>query len=308
MAKAIKPVTKSEAQLHYESVTTFFKWAIGIAGACVSVIVAIALYSTYSNIGEMKRDMREDLKEVKTKYDNSIQELKSQISDLKQDAQLTVENIRNDSKEAVLSTKEYSQNELSRISKTTNQLAITETRNQLDNIFATDKIQNLIQTQAVKEVKNKVVEIVAEQTKNFGDISDAASEIRQYKKSARIRLMSYFLRPKNVSDSLIAKQLFDQITSDFEKSFTDDIKNDPNNSNWIFTTDGVNSLKKGEIPKDPKDEQKLWQMYSLLKESSEYDLYQSIHTVARLRSITGLNFHLLDLERAEKWFENLKKH
>ncbi len=268
---------------------------------CIATILTIALSFTYTNVKEMK----DDLKDIKSEYNNNVKDLKSQILELKTDAKETVNQIRDDSKAAVLSTKEYSENELSRISTSTRQLALTETQNQLDNIFATDKIQNMIQTNAVREIKTKVVDIVSEQTKNVGDISDAAAEMRAYKFSGRDRLRSYFINPKRSLDSLIAKQLYDQIALDFFNQTDRQVKGDKINLLQSYDSNSLQLLRSGILPKNTTLGNEL---PSMIKDVNgfEYALDQTIWNIYRLRIITGIDFQILDIEAVNKWYKGLK--
>lgn len=71
----------------------------------------------------------------------TIKGLNDQIVDLKKDAKETISQIKYDSKEAVVSTKEYSENEISRISLSTKQAALDETQKQLSYILGLIKFK-----------------------------------------------------------------------------------------------------------------------------------------------------------------------
>ena len=203
--------TESEEKLHYESLTSYLKTIVSIAGTAIGIMAGVAIYFSYSNV----KDMKDDLKEIKKDYAETVIGLHNQIVDLKKDAKETALQIKEDSRDAVNSTKEFSENEISRISVSTRQTALDETQKQLANIFETDKIKNLIQNQAVKEIKSKMTAIVDEQTQNMSAINDAASEMRIERPEGTKKLKAYFQNPVNVQDSLQAKKLYDQISQDY---------------------------------------------------------------------------------------------
>lgn len=55
---------KSEEKLHYESLTSYLKTIIGIAGTAIGIMAGVAIYFSYSNV----KDMKEDIKEIKKDY------------------------------------------------------------------------------------------------------------------------------------------------------------------------------------------------------------------------------------------------
>ena len=210
---------KTEQQIHYESVTDYLKWAIGIAGGAITIIVAVALFVSWGSVKDMKDD-----------YATTIKDLKEEIKDLKKDADKTVfdmttdtksniDALKQEAKETVVATQDYTKNELERIEANTNDIALTETKTELAKIFGSNKIQDLIENEAVKEVKDKVQEIVFEQTKNLSRINDAASEMRIGRKQGMEKLRSHFLKPDNSLDSLTAINLYNQIIEDYVQVF-----------------------------------------------------------------------------------------
>ncbi len=306
MAKATHRIKeKSEEQQHYESMISFLKWGIGIAGSLIAIIAAVAITVSYNSIKDLKTDMSADLKDLKNNYSSKVDELKSQIIELKSDAKETVLQIKDDSKDAVESTKEYSEKEISRISTSTSQIALGETQKQLDNIFATDKIQNLIQTQAVKEIKSKVVDIVAEQTKEFGNISDAAAQVRAYRFSGLRKLRSYFINSRNPLDSLIAKNLYDQISIDFYNQIESQVKEEKKDF-LKFDSSAIQDLRNGKLPTNQALLNEISSAISNVN-SEEYDLFSCIYSIYELRILTNIKFEILDIDTVNKWYKNLKK-
>lgn len=297
--------TKTEQQEHYESLISLLKYGLSFAGVVVGIITTVALWFTWSNVKDMKGDMKTELADAKESYKGTIKDLNAQISDLKKDASVTIDRIQQDARLAVSSTEDYSQKEISRISSSTKQIALNETQKQLDYIFGTDKIQNLIQNQAVKEIKNKVIDIVSEQTKNVGDISDAAAEMRAYKFSGRSRLRAYFINPKNTFDSAIAKQLYDQISADF---FT--IMREQADKKEVilskYDSASLAKLRNKEFPSGTPLAGEVMNIISMVN-GTQYDLFQCVWGIYELRIFTNIDFQIIDVEAVNKWYDALKK-
>jgi hypothetical protein len=141
---------------HYEYITKFLLWALGVTGALIATIVSIAIYVSYKD----RDSMREE-------YSNTIKDLRGQINDIKNEASETSKNIKSDLKDEVISTKKYSQNELERIHAQTSEVALSETKKEVGDIFKSDKIKDIIENQAINEIQTKVKDIVNKETENL---------------------------------------------------------------------------------------------------------------------------------------------
>jgi len=216
---------KTEEQIHYENLKRYFLWAISITGTFIAVIAGFAIFVTYND----RNAMREE-------YSKSISDLKAQIAEIKNDATQSAKAIKDDARESVRDTKEYAQSEISHITTSTNEIALREAQRQIDAIFATTKIQDLIENQAVKEIKNKLPEIINAQTRNEFIIHDLADKMRQGFRDAADSLKSFFLNSRNPTDSFHAKELYDEITAEFQAKAEIDGKS----GEWqIFTNDST---------------------------------------------------------------------
>ncbi len=300
--KGVKPNGKSEEQMHYEHVLSFLKYGVSVISLMITILLSLGLAFTFNSVS----DIRNELKEVKTEYKSVVKTYIDQISDLKKDADKTVAEIKSDSKDAVLSTKEYSENELSRISNSTKQIALQETQAQLKEQFQTDKIQNLIQNQATKEIKSKVLEIVSENTSNISDISDAASAMRIQRKEGQIRLSNYFAPGNNATDSLAAKKLYDKIYSDFYNAAVQEHRdsNIPPDDTGGFSSENIELMKNGFKPKGHADFDRLENWVLNIKESTE--LYAISQSIFRLSKILNKDWEIFDTDSVYDWFKRLK--
>lgn len=298
--------SKSEEQKHYENLTSYFKSIVQITSTTIGIITAVALFFTWSSLRDLKSDMKDDLISAKSEYTEAIAGLRSEISELKKEASTTLSRTQNESRDAIQRTMSYSKDEIHKITASTKQIAIDETQKQLNYIFGTDKIQNLIQNQAVNEVKRKVVDIIDERTKNMGDISDAAAELRAYKFSGRNRLRSYFINPKNTSDSIVARLLYEQIAKDFDKIIPENTEYDNKNLLAQIDSSSIVLLKKGILKKGSFLESQISVIMNLVN-GPEYDLYQCLVGITRLRLLTGISFHILDIEGVNKWYNSINK-
>jgi hypothetical protein len=169
----------------------------------MGIISAFTIWVTYSD----RNAMNADRKAMQDDYKQTIKELKEEIKSVKTESEQSIEKI-----------KQNAEGELQRVNFSTNRIALEETQKQLSNIFGTEKIQYLIKEQAVKEVKNKVVDIVTDETKNFYSISNAATQMRLGKYQAMEDLKEYAESLSNIRDRETAKQLYTQICEEYQKN------------------------------------------------------------------------------------------
>jgi hypothetical protein len=308
VTKPQKQIGKTEEQQHYESLISFFKYCVTVSGIIIGVISSIAITFSYRSNKEMKDEYANTLKDLTVKIDELKSDAKQTTDEIKRESKETEKSIKEQSYDYLSSTKEYSEKEISRISSSTNAIALDETKKQLDYIFSTDKIQNLIQNQAVKEVTGKVQDIVNKQTENINDISDAAAQMRMEKPKGLKRLL-YYIKSGNAIEASTAKRLFDDIAPDFYSSYTTDtsdfgISIYPPDSILLRKT--LDTLRSGVLPKNnyTREQVEIW-MQSL---NSDFEsLYQIAYIFNFIRNITRKEMAYFDFEAARDWYNSLKK-
>lgn len=280
---------KSEEQMHYENIASFFKWCIGIAGGAIAIIVSFAIYSTYNNVKDMKDD-----------YARTIKDLKEEINDLKIDAESTVKSIENDAKETVRTTQANTDKTLQQIKSSTSQFALDETRKELSDIFGTNKIQDLIENEAVREVKDKVEEIVQEETKNLSRINDAASYMRLGSRKGLTELKNYFEHPTNKLDSLTAKNLYDEIRKNYiEVRAEDTTQWSSNNSTKLTFIDETQPLSEA-------NKSALSILMGWVNESNS-ELNNPAGIILYINNYVKHPFDVFDVDGLKKGYSSLKK-
>jgi hypothetical protein len=148
--------TPTPEENEYKNLTSYFKWIVSTTGVFLTIMTGAFLYIFGSNRAEMDASYKRD-----------VDELKEKITLLK-----------TETKESIDLTNKSAQEEILRIKNTTNQLAIEESKKELDVFFGSDRIEQFIEQKAIEKVKNKVDEIIDLQTKDIFLISDAASQMR----------------------------------------------------------------------------------------------------------------------------------
>jgi hypothetical protein len=279
---------KTPEQIHYENISSFFKWGIGLSGTLIGLIASFAIFISYKDRNDMKDE-----------YRNTLTELKSQITELKDDAKTKAQSIKDDAKDAVKSTQDYSEREIDRIKVSTNEIALKETQKQIETIFATDKIQNLIENQAVKEIKSKVSEIVAEQTKNIYQIDDAASSMRNGNLEGLKRLKSYFTNSISQTDSLRALNLYTAICETYDKIGSFYV------AQKTFQLIPIEIID-NQLPRDKYQRDVLTNLVNEINDETG-DLTHIGLKIATLSAYTNKHFKCFQFDEISSWFNGLKK-
>lgn len=312
---------QSEEKLHYDSLIKFLTTTLGITGGAITVIVGIALYWTYNNVSDLKKEYKDAVADFTKQTTDLKNDEKETIKSIKEDANQTVAITKADSKEAIStakldlrdqinSTNEATQNEIARIRAETNRLALIETQSQVEKIFKSDKIQDIIENQAVKEIKEKVTSLVYNSTKNLTKINDAASQMRRGFTPGLPKLRSYFIHPNNSNDSLLAKDLYDQICADYhsvalksQKSFIEYLNVEFNNPNPKYS--GFKIIQ-NKYPSDLKDQKFLTYLVDIIKnEKQEYGLDDVSFSIVLLSTISGQPFKPFEIDEISKWYNGL---
>lgn len=281
-----QPPTKTHEQLHYESMISYLKWAIGIAGGLIAVIAAVAIFVTFSD----RNAMREE-------YTNAIKELKTQIADIKNDAKDKTQSIRDDAKDAVRTTQEQAGKEISGITLSTHDAAIRETEKQISLIFETNKIQDLIETKAISEIQQKLTPLLEKQTKSITSISDAAAGMRAGQFRAMQKLEDFFMHPKNSFDSLTAKNVYDEICRSFEDQVHDKMK---------YLQQLSFSITDNHLPTVPRQQNELKGVIDVINDPAT-DLSTIADVIVLLSMATHQDFKPFEIDRINSWYSTLKR-
>lgn len=85
----------TEEKVHYKSLISFLKYTITITGVCLTIIISVGIYFTYSSLNQMKVDIRAELKETKNDINNSLAQSRNQIKILNDYASSNVNEIKN---------------------------------------------------------------------------------------------------------------------------------------------------------------------------------------------------------------------
>lgn len=253
---------------------------------------------------------------MREEYATTIKDLRGQIIDIKSEASETSKNIKSDLRNEVVSTKEYSENQLNRIETQTSQLAMDETKREVENIFQSDKIQNIIQNQAIQEIKNRVSNIVYNETKNISNINDAASEMRLGRPSGMRKLKSYFEHPTNVNDSIQARRLYDRITNDYNDVFEhptnipNAIQNVVNDTAYMRKVAHLVPIHiiDNHLPKDSIEMKELRNiMLNIDNANDDYDLNEVSESIYFLSKLANVHFKDFQIKEIDEWFKGLQK-
>lgn len=271
---------KTTEQIQYEKLTSLFKTYAGFLTTFLTILSGLTIFFTYSD----RNAIRED-------YKQTIKELKEEITELK-----------SESKESIEKISKNSEDELQRVSSTTNRIALDETQKQLSYIFGTDKIQNLIQNQAIKEVKSKVIDIVNDETKNFYFVSDAASQMRNGNYNALKKLKYYSENSENLIDRERAKNLLNQISKDFFETYKD--------ADFEFTKKSWTEIGKAFGIYNNKEISEFEIINSLITYINNPDnrLEDVCYNILCLSKITKQDFKPFEFEKINRWFFEWKKN
>lgn len=148
---------------------------------------------------------------------------------------------------------------------------------------------------------------------NLPSIQMAASEMKQGKFRGRDRLRKYFLQSTNPTDSLTAKNLYDQIYSDIFNDLK--ITMSDNETSYVkkFDSSSIQILRSGKMPENDKLRNEIASIMKYVNGKDDPDaigetpLITCAAHILLLRRLTGIDFNLLDIEGVNRWYNHLKK-
>jgi len=136
-----------EEKKHYESLITFLKYTITITGACLTIIISVGIYFTYSNSNQIKEDIA-----------NKLKETKDEIKSLNDYAVLNLKETKAMADNAILYIKQDAKN-----------TAINTSKEKVEETFRENNIQELISNTTKNLIELRVNQMIQEQVKKSNE-------------------------------------------------------------------------------------------------------------------------------------------
>lgn len=148
----------TEEKVHYKSLISFLKYTITITGVCLTIIISVGIYFTYSSLNQMKDDIRIELKETKNDINNSLAQSRNEIKILNDYASSNVNEI-----------KDIAENTLTFIKQDAKNTAIVTSKAKVEETFKENNIQELIENTAKNEISAKINQMIQDQIQKSND-------------------------------------------------------------------------------------------------------------------------------------------
>jgi len=142
----------TEEQKHYESLISFFKYAISITGLFLSIIISVGIWFTYTSFTDFKQEIKDNLKETKDEIKYSLDNSKKEIAKVNDVAINTTAQVKEQANNTILDIKDKATTE-----------ALIASRQKVEETFKRNNIQDLINKTAKEEIETRVDKMVKDQ-------------------------------------------------------------------------------------------------------------------------------------------------
>jgi hypothetical protein len=133
-----------------ERIIDFFKYVVTIASSAITVIVAVSLYFTYSNLSELRNEAKQNVIDYKT----------------------TLKELNSYAQQAIDKTQEQTKKQIEIISQESKNLAYSITTEKVEEAFEKNNIQLLIESTAEQKLKDKLDIIISSDLEKATKIID----------------------------------------------------------------------------------------------------------------------------------------
>lgn len=276
---------KTEEQIHYENLITFLKYAIGITGTAITIMLGIAVFIIGSNIAEVKQNLTESIEPTIKNFDATM-------SLLKENSQYQ---------------KELTDKRVEILKIQTENLAIEETRKRVEDAFKNNNIQLLLEQTAKKELEPRIKQLtdtkVNDITVYYKELTNflpkailAVDQIRSGYRMGLDTLISIFEKSQDQTIKNFAQQLIKEKSKDwYESAF-----------NYFKDKDLKKQLDILKINSKDMDTEKNKIVSELIKIiNSDQDLEQVSFAFITLSQITNKKIDTFDINAANKIAKDL---
>lgn len=222
---------KSDSQLHYEGLIKFFKYLLTLTVGTIGVIVTAAGIFFYSNMGEVKNDIKNKVDAIAKSALTTINNSNDLVKGINDSATATI----NKSKKLVASS-------ISSLRTEATKIARTETRNKVEEEFRSNKIVPIIVSTAREEMKtavqNNFADLIAPKMDELMKLADASNKMRMGFRFALGELQKISISSDDLNMRKMAAETIMKITTDYDTIITrqlnDQMKESKMNYKEIF--------------------------------------------------------------------------
>jgi len=291
---------KTEEQLHYESVKSFLIWASSICAALILLAGSWAAYISFK-----------DRESLQSQYQFEASKFKESLDQMRLEAKERQAELSERSDKEIAYSKDISEKQLSNIVMETRQTAITQSEKEISDIFKSDRIQSIIEKNAIGELKEKLPSTVAEYVKDLPKIMEAANFFRGQAPEGEEMLKSYFTS-ESAFERDMSKNIYKQIIKDTYQVYSDVT---PDSLEFklkyiqIPIVAPLHKVIKNQYPVIDNDIKNLEVLMDVTNDKvNRYMLHQRALAYNALSYISDNNFPLFDKEQIRKWYSGLKRN
>jgi hypothetical protein len=207
--------------------------------------------------------------------------------------------------------KENSKIQLDNITTETRQSAKAQTEKEISGIFKSDKIQTLIEKNAIGELKDKLPTTIAEYTKRLPKILEAANLMRGEAPEGLELLKSYF-NSTSEFERAQSRITYEDICNDYYKQYSEVTPDQyiKKFKDYQITISPIHPIKNNIFPREKLDVDNLILLMSIINDNYKQPRYMlGIRAIAikALSYISGKPFVPFETDEINEWYKALKK-
>jgi len=282
-----------DAELHYKSLTDYFKYLVTITAMGVGILVAVGLYITYRDMSSMRAEVKQNLSDVKG-------EIRQNMADVKGDTKQVVEGTRDQAKTAIDSTRDAASLQISQIREQSAAIALGEAQRRVENAFRTTNVETLVEDAARRQVGvvierqakgevDRAMDSLQQDITMPGRLADAGAKMRIGMRSGWDQLFSLINSSTNENVLQRGKAIFESIATDYESYVKESM-----GGHSALETEYGEKLK--ELRSKPEFVQGM-----IARIRSGRDLHEVATSFLTLREVMGRPFKMFDIEAVEQW-------
>lgn len=148
---------------HYESLTTFLKWAVSSALIAISIITGTAAYMFGENLKEMKEEFRNEFNEKKDAVEANLEKQNKDLEKRKGEMDAELQRIETKAEKQISETQKNALNEIEKIKITAVIIAKDEAKKKIYEVFNKNNLESTVMKVAEEVITPKVNESVDRQ-------------------------------------------------------------------------------------------------------------------------------------------------
>jgi hypothetical protein len=297
----------SQEKMHYDSLISLLKYALG----ATTLLAGVITFMIGTSLTEIKRNISDDIKESAKKLES-----------VKSDADKAVADTKADAKDVLQYTRDLTNMQIKILKEDASKLAALSAENRIDNFFKNNKIQDLVDTTTRREVGKVAKDEISKTKIVLNDLSNLTIAYQKVSQQGSRWYLDYIDNLSNKAQDNLTREFAKSLLLQSGREYENNVfhtqyyqENSPENIKAFFRpsmslVDGESLdtsrnkvIQKFSLPENASNDKILEELFLNISDAKrESSLTELTVMYWHIRKLTGIQFKNFDSKPVIDWY------